>query len=419
MNGLKLFNKFSEILIFIAICLAIFSINIFIKHNEFRHFKEDKFQKIDAKVLSSYTKTNKKGRVYRVLKLKTNDFIFYTITKKETNFKELDMLNLGIVTDRVDFKDYLKKSFYMPSFNIEKVKINKTLKDKAIKYVASQHQSLQIQNLYLALFFATPINKELRQNIVKWGISHLVAISGFHLSIIFTTIFFILTPIYKFFQNRFFPYRSLVFDISLLTFFLMVGYLFVLDFTPSFLRSLLMALVLFVFLVRNLKVFSFQTLFITMLIAISFFPHLLFSYGFYFSCLGVFYIYLYIHHFAKSFNVYINIIFLNLFVYLAMNIPVYYFFPNFTYTQISVVFISYIFIIFYPLSLLLHLVNFGSIFDEYLIMFLNYPVEMHQINISKFLFYGVNLLSLLAIRYKILALLLALIGLYPIVLFLL
>ena len=288
------------------------------------------------------------------------------------------------------------------------------LKQNAINFITSQHVNPKMEELYSALYFATPISRELRANVTNWGIAHIIAISGFHLGIIFGICFFIFKPVYKFFQKRYFPYRSVNFDISIFVFILMSFYLLVLDFTPSFLRSLAMAFVGFFLLMRNFKIINFATLFITIAFLIALFPHLAFSIGFYFSCMGVLFIFIYVKHFKDKFSPFLHLIFFNLFVWLSMNIPVYYFFATLTPLQISVVPISYAFIIFYPLSVVLHIFGVGYIFDEYLLNFLEFSLSVYKTQIPLWLFITANLCAILAIKFKKFALLCPILGLLPI-----
>ncbi|ETJ82416.1 hypothetical protein X908_04200 [Campylobacter jejuni subsp. jejuni 81-176-DRH212] len=77
-----------------------------------------------------------------------------------------------------------------------------------------------------------------------------------------------------------------------------------------------MAFWIFYLLCKNIKIINFVTLFCSILLCISLYPRLLFSIGFLFSILGVFYIFLYMHHFANKFNNLINIILLNIWTFL-------------------------------------------------------------------------------------------------------
>ena len=433
MKKLEIFENKREIFYFLLFITIIFALNLAFCYHEFNEFKSQKYRFYNAQILQNYEKTNAKGKTYRVLRLKTSEFEFYTTTKKDFKTNGAKYLNIGVITQNVKFKDFVKKRFYMPSFKLKPKFENSfensaqslqnspnlknkfaNLKQNAINFITSQHQNSKLKELYSALYFATPISKELRANVTNWGIAHIIAISGFHLGIIFGVCFFILMPIYKFFQKRFFPYRSANFDISIFVFILMSFYLFVLEFTPSFLRSLAMAFVGFFLLMRNFKIINFATLFITIALLIALFPHLAFSIGFYFSCMGVLFIFIYVKHFKDKFSPFLHLIFFNLFVWLCMNVPVYYFFSTLTPLQIAVVPISYVFIIFYPLSVVLHLFGLGGIFDENLLNFLEFSVSSYQTQIPLWLFITANLCAILAIKFKKFALLCPILGFLPI-----
>lgn len=414
MKPCEILDNKKEISIFLLICVLIFSINSLFIYNNYMKFKEKKYQYIEAKIENSYEKSRENGKVYRVLKLKHDDFTFYTTAKKDLNLTAPNMVKIGVITENVSFLDYFKKRFYMPNYKICPTKYDKNFKDKMIEFITNQHENIMMKELYSTLYFATNISKNLRDNVTNWGIAHIIAISGFHIGIIFSFSFLIILPVYKFLQNRYFPYRNSTFDITIFVLFCLTIYLFILDFTPSFLRSLAMSFVGFYFLARNLQIVNFKTLFITIIFLISLFPSLIFSIGFYFSCMGVLFIFIYLKHFWSKFSLIKNIMFFNLYIFLAMNIIVYRFFPTITFQQLSVIPLGYIFVIFYPLSIVLHLLNLGYIFDDYLIKFLNFSIENYKTAIPLWLFLLANLLSLLAIRWKIFAIVVPILGFAPI-----
>ena len=416
MKKLDLFANKIEIFVYIAILLGIFFINLAFKYYEFYEFKSKNYKFINGEILLNYEKTNQKNRTYRVLKVKTKDFEFYTTTQKNRILSEVKFANFGVVTKNLKFIDFLKRRFYLPNFKITPnldLK-EKSAKDKLVSFITKQHKNAKIKELYGALYFATPISRDLRDDITLWGISHIIAISGFHLGIIFGVLFFCLMPIYKFFQCRYFPYRSAKFDISIFVIFLMICYLFILDFTPSFLRSLTMFGTGFFLLMRNYKIINYQTLFLTISLLVAVFPYLAFSLGFYFSALGVLFIFIYMRHFYPNLSLWQNIICLNLFVWFCMNVPVYYFFPTMSIQQVSVILISYIFVIFYPISILLHIFEFGGVFDEILIEFLNFHLSSFKTQIPTYLFVFMNLSAILAVRFKIFAIVCVILGFFPI-----
>ncbi|EAJ3409075.1 ComEC/Rec2 family competence protein, partial [Campylobacter coli] len=187
-------------------------------------------------------------------------------------------------------------------------------------------------------------------------------------------------------------------------FILLFAYAYLIGFVPSYVRSLIMALWGFYLLCKNIKILSFFTLFISIYLCIVLYPRLLLSIGFFFSCLGVFYIFLYLHHFSKLFNNFLNIILVNIWTFFCMITPVLYFFPLISYQQFLAIILSGIFIVFYPLVLCLHFIAHGNLLDPVLIDFFNLKFYALNIKIPTWALISYLILSFIAMRYKILAL---------------
>lgn len=409
MRANHLFENRREIWLFAVLCFLVLSLNSAFKFYEFSKFKDGENEILRAKVAQSYLKTNAKNKIYRVLRLKTDEFWLYTTAKADFEPEINSQILLRIDRSKVKFIEFLSQNFYAVNFGVLELRgdFNESgglnLRDKIYDLIANQHDTSKMQELYTALFLAAPISKELRDDVNHFGIAHLITISGYHLGLIFGFLYFILRPVYRFFQARFFPYRSRKFDLSVVIFAVLFGYLVLIDFVPSFLRAFLMSLAVFYLLSRNVRILSFEILFVVAAFAVSFMPSLLFSVGFYFSCLGVFYIYLYLHHFGDRFSNFAHMILLNLWVYFAMIIPVLYFFPLISFQQFAVLPLSIAFVLFYPLSAALHLFGAGGAFDEILLDFLSFRLPSANLEIKFWLFLAYNALSLLSIRHRKLA----------------
>ncbi len=357
----SLFKSKKEIFFSFAILLFIFFFNIFLEYKNYEKLTASKYYRTKAYVLNQYKKKRGK-REYFVLKLKTpKDAVFYT-----TNYEDLKNIKnreifLTVVTKNISFLDYLK-GFYAPSFDIRLYPKEHSFKDFLQDFISSSHSESEMRELFLALFLGEPISKDLRGKIQFLGVSHLIAISGFHLGVLFSLFFFLINIFYKPLQDRFFPYRNRRFDISVLVMIVLFFYLYMLDFIPSLLRAFVMMVLGFLFYLRAIEVFSFTTLLTAVLLIISFFPKLLFSIGFWFSVSGVFYIFLFLKYF-KSFGKTSVFILLNFWVFFMMMPIVHYFFPIFSFYQLFSPFISMIFVVFYPLELLLHFMGLGDILD--------------------------------------------------------
>ena len=378
-------------------------------------------QELTARVISSYQKMGSDGKKRQILKLQTDDFTFYTIGSRSDDLKTGDSIFLSVINLDVSFKDYLASTFYMPSFSREKLpqKPAHSFNQKLQSLIYTQHENSKIAQLYSALFLGTNIDGELRDDVSNWGVAHLIAISGYHLGVISAVCFFILKLVFKPIYARYLPYRSYIFDFTIVIFLVLCFYFYMIGFIASFLRAFLMSMAGFYMICKKIKILNFYTLFGVILFSVALFPQLLFSVGFYFSCLGVFYIFVYLFYFAPKFSLLANSLLLNLYVFFAMEVAVLYFFPLISLLQLSVLAINYIFGVFYPLSFLLHLFGYGSIFDEILSKMLAFRLSSNNLHISTFVFLLYNAITLLCVKFKPAAFLPPLFGVASFLLFLL
>ena len=200
--------------------------------------------------------------------------------------------------------------------------------------------------------------------------------------------FFLIKPVYNFFQNRFFPYRNSKLDIFLTLSFILFIYLIFLSSPPSLLRAFTMLIVGFFLYDRGVKIVSMQTLFLSVVLLVAFFPRLFFMVGFWLSAAGVFYIFLFLSHFKNATKT-SQFILLPIWVYLLMLPFSLALFHNFTiYHPLSIIF-TLLFTLFYPLSILLHVLGFGDFFDRALLWLiaLGENGSIVKLNIYIFLFY--------------------------------
>ena len=378
--------------------LILFSLLIFriqISFLGYLNFIDKPVRNLNVKVINQYKKKN-----YYVLKLKNNKITFYTTSKD--NLKNLlnENLNLNILTKNISFWGYLTK-FYAISFDL-KLK-NLSLLDS---WIENQHKNKKIGDLYKALFLGEGIDYKTRQELSTLGISHLFALSGFHLGVISFILFLIFSPVYKIFHKKF-PYRNRFFDLGILIFEVEFLYLYLTSFPPSLIRAFVMEVILFLFAFYLQNIFSLRVLILTALVSFLIFFMKIFSIGFFLSILGVFYIMLFFKYFKPTFK---NSVLMNFFVFLMMFVISHTFFPNMNIYQLLSPFATLLFAIFYPLALFLHIVGIGGIFDSFIeaylhlgdnfyvyklplwagILFLAFSLRAYY---KKNSFYGINLLA--------------------------
>lgn len=391
--------EYKNFLILISFILLLFCFNVGMKYYEFEKFLHTPF--FQGKIIKSFEKTKKNGRKYQVLHIQTDNFLLYATTYENISSNHI---KFKIIKNKITFYEYIKSRFYAPIYKITQLK--NIEEDMFKKYILSQHKDEKMQDFYGALFFAKPISSELRNDVNYYGIAHLLAISGYHLGLIYGILFFMLKHFYRYFQQRFFPYRSIEFDLGVIIFTIISIYFLEIGFVPSFLRSFVMGILGFYLLCRGIKLVNFMHLFLAFLICVGFFPSLLFNVGFFFSCMGVFYIFLYARHFFKK--TIFSIIGFEIWTFFAMILPVLYFFPLFSMQQLLAIILTPIFVVFYPLSMMLHTIYLGGVFDEYMLKFLNFKMLGDNVKISAMIFYPYIFLSFVSIFNKYLAI--ALVG---------
>jgi len=382
--------------LFLFLILILF-LRIQISFFEFLHFIDKPVRVLNVKVINQYKKKN-----YYVLKLKNREVTFYTINRD--NLKNLlnENVSIKIFTKNISFLDYLK-GFFAISFDLK-------LQDasKLEKYIENQHKDKNIANLFKALFLGESIDYKTRQKLSTLGISHLVALSGFHLGIVSGALFFIFLFMYKFF-HKYFPYRNRFFDIGVLVFVVEFIYLYITSFPPSLIRAFIMEIVLFLFAVRLQNIFDIKILIYTFLISFLIFFEKIFSIGFFLSIIGVYYIMLYFKYFKVNF---LNSFLMSFFIFLWMFVISHIFFGNFNIYQLFSPFVTLFFTIFYPFEIFLHIIGIGGVFDNLIENYLNLGSNFYVYKVpilfgalflimsfiayyKKWAFYGINLLALI------------------------
>ena len=179
----------------------------------------------------------------------------------------------------------------------------------------------------------------------------------------------------------------------------MFYYLILTDIVPSLLRAFVMFCLSIYLLRSNIKILSYMTLFYTFLIVIAFFPKYIFSLGFWFSIIAVFYIYLFMQYF-KNLNKYFQLFFFNLWMFLIFNPIVHLFFPQTTIEQFLSIIITIAFTLFYPFEIVAHTFDFAIYFDEYIKKFLEYKFFVYEVKTPLYFFIVYLIFSFLSIFYK-------------------
>ncbi|GAA7404554.1 ComEC/Rec2 family competence protein [Helicobacter pylori] len=383
--------------VFLSLLLAI---NLYLEYLNYQKLDFSKPTSLNAQILLQYPKT-KDQKTYFVLKLQSKGMIFYTTIKEPLKNLQYRHAQFFGRIKPCFFLESLKSCFFQTySFSLTR---KQDFKSHLRHFIDNAHSSALVGNLYRALFIGDSLNKDLRDRANALGINHLLAISGFHLGILSASVYFLFSLFYTPLQKRYFPYRNAFYDIGVLVWVFLLGYLLLLDFLPSFFRAFLMGLLGFLACFFGVRLLSFKLLILACCIAIALLPKLLFSVGFLLSVCGVWYIFLFLKHTQAFFKTSsflmrsFQAISLSTLVFLNMLIIAHAFFPMFSPYQLFSIPLGLIFIVFFPLSLLLHAVGLGSLLDR----ILNMPLAIPTISVSSPLWLlGVHLfLTILSARF--------------------
>ncbi len=399
-GAFELLTTPKEYLLCGVILSLLLALNLYLEYLNYQKLDFSKPTSLNAQILLQYPKT-KDQKTYFVLKLQSKGMIFYSTIKEPLKNLQYRYAQFFGKIKSCSFLESLKSCFFQTySFSLTR---KQDFKSHVRHFIDSAHSSVLVGNLYRALFIGDSLNKDLRDRANALGINHLLAISGFHLGILSVSVYFLFSLFYTPLQKRYFPYRNAFYDIGVLVWVFLLGYLLLLDFLPSFFRAFLMGLLGFLACFFGVRLLSFKLLILACCIAIALLPKLLFSVGFLLSVCGVWYIFLFLKHTQAFFKTSsflmrsFQVIGLSVLVFLNMLIIAHAFFPMFSLYQLFSIPLGLIFIVFFPLSLILHAVGLGSLLDS----ILNMPLTIPTISIfSPLWLLGVHLfLTILSVRF--------------------
>ncbi len=375
--------------------LAFFALSLGYKYTQYQAFLGKKPLRIHAQVILQYAKG---PQPYYVLKLKDpHGNLFYTTSKEDIKDLTYAFVQAYGKMAKCSFWEFLK-SCYFHTFYLT-LSPSKDYKNPLRTLINAQHPNPLMGNFYNTLFLADSLDTRTRQVSVGLGISHIIAISGFHLGILSAFFYALFKIPYIFLQQRYFPYRNRTYDLGVLVLLVMGVYLVLLDFQPSFLRAFVMAVGAFVLFFSGVELLSFAFLLLVVLVGLALFPNLIRHVGFILSVSGVFYIFLFIKYTPKM-RAWLYALLFNSVIFLHMLPIVHAFFSPFSLYQLSAILLAFVFVIFFPLTLILHALGLGGVFDPYLLKALEWHIPTLDYLTPKWLLGLYVSLSLLAMRYK-------------------
>ncbi|MCK5855688.1 MAG: ComEC/Rec2 family competence protein, partial [Sulfurovaceae bacterium] len=168
-------------------------------------------------------------------------------------------------------------------------------------------------------------------------------------------------------------------------------YVWFVDSPPSLLRSYTMMVMGWGVLILGIELLTFTFLATMIMMLLLLFPKMLLSLAFWFSVLGVFYIFLLVERF-KTLNKFMMMLLISFGIFMLMLPIVHMIFPITSTLQLYSPFLSLAFTPFYPLSILAHLIGYGGVFDGLLLEL--FSLESETIEIKLDMIYGVGYLIL-------------------------
>ena len=384
MKKLKIILLYSFILISI-----IYIIIINIKKINFSIYEKDT-SAIQGRILDYKINGN---QLQIKIKAKEKIIVFYTIkTEKEKNFYENNIkigdiyLFNGTLNNPIDntnfnlfsYKNYLlsNKIYYtMDANNLILIKKNHNILYKIKNYI---HKSIKEKESYKYLLtFLLGDTKEIDTNILtkyrNCGISHLIAISGMHITLFATILSYILKWIKK-------EYIKLIIIITILWL-----YAFLIGYTPSVTRAVITFSITNLFKIYNIKIKPEKILILIGICFLIYNPYLIYNAGFLFSYIISFYIILSANIIKKYKNYIIKTFIISIVSFLA-SIPIIgitFYETNILSPFINILFIPIISYIIFPLSIITYFIN---ILDPIYMFFITILEKIIEICNSYFIY---------------------------------
>ena len=369
------------------------------EYSAYRSFVSQPLYYTHATILNLYPK-ERNGKHYTVLKLHSEQgrTIYTTTWRKDLLDGERVYVQL-LPTDRIGFWDYLG-GMYCKSHLKRIDPPLPTLRTHLERWIADQHTDPDMAAFYKGIFLASPIPRSLRKPIAQLGVSHLVALSGFHLGILWGVLYALLLAMYRPLQRRYFPYRHALQDVGLVVMGLLGYYLWLTGSPPSLVRSYAMLLVGWGMVLMGIELVSFTFLASITMVLLALFPPLIVSLGFWLSISGVFYIFLVLKYCQPSPKILVTFACIPIGIFILMQPLVHGIFGVTTPWQLLSPLLSLGFVLLYPLSFGLHLLGQGSVLDGMLLGLFSWPKNSSEQLIPLWGMIGYVLLSLLAIRWR-------------------
>ncbi len=247
-----------------------------------------------------------------------------------------------------DYQKYLLSEKIIYTFKADKIKVlnrqvNYLYKIKnSLKDYINTYKSKDYLNAFI-LGDSKNIEREVRDSYQINGLSHLLAVSGMHITVLATIILFILNKISK--KEK----RHYIILILCLIF-----YMFLTNFTPSVVRASLMFIILTIKKVFNLKISSISVFLLVLALYLLDNPYMIYHLGFIYSFTITFYLILFNKLIINIKGYFKKILMISFIAFLAgMPITINNFFSiNLVSILLNTIFVPLVSLVIYPMNLL-------------------------------------------------------------------
>ena len=293
-----------------------------------------------------------------------------------------------------NYKNYLKsKKIYwiFEASSFKKININVSIKYKLKNIITDKiNKSKNSDYLYTFILGNTSfIDEQVKQSYQNNGISHLFSISGMHITLFTSIILFFLNKVIK---------KDYI-NYSIITLFL-IAYSFLTNFTPSIMRAIFLFIMCYINKKFNFNIKTYQLLIIISCLFLIYNPYYIYDLGFLFSFIVTFYLIIFSDLINNYRNYFAKLFMTSLISFLA-GLPIVinnFFNINILSILLNLIFVSFVSIIVFPLSLLTFIFEFLSPLLTFFISILEglslffskikiFNISLSHINICFFILY--------------------------------
>ena len=385
--------KKSKILLLFSLLVLIYTIYI-IKNDIYK----SKYK--DEKIIYGYINSIKENQIELIGKEKI------IVKTKNTNYKlgdyikcygKMNNVNHNTNFNLFDYNNYLKSKKIYHIFNANK--IIKYKNNNKIRYKLKNKIKDRINNNYTYAFIlgdTSLIDDNVKDTYRSNGISHLFAVSGMHITLFTTVLLFILSKTIK---NKYI--------VNSIIFIFLIFYMFLTNFSPSVIRASFLFIILSFKKLFNKKISAIKALIIILDIMLLYNPYYIYNVGFILSFTVSGSLIIYNKIISRYKNYFISLFMVSLISFL-ISIPIIINNNNeinLLSPFINIIFVPYISLIIFPLSLLTFIFNFINpllllnikIFENTSILFnsLNTKIVLKEINIYTFIMYYLIIIFIL------------------------